>query len=228
MNKWRWILVGACLVAVYILVASSRLEAKKGPVWAPLMDRLSARLEDRPWGTPPGAVFVEANPYVNALAGLVSYYLVGVLVVFAVPRAIRRLADDLAGGTRSLAQYLFAGILLAVMLLAVALLTAVFAHLFPVPIVLLFVFFIAALSGVVALQYELGRDLLRRAGGPGASPLAALAVGTLLLFSATRVPYIGPLVLAAVWMTGAGLVLTTRFGSGGRWSLELLQEDVQP
>ena len=227
MNKWGWILVGACFVALFILVGSSLLEAR-GLVGSPWMGRLSARLEDRPWAAPPGVVFVEANPYVNALAGLVSHYLVGVLVVFAVPRTVRRLADTVAGGRRSLARYLFAGILLAAMLLAVALLTAVFAHLFPVPIVLLFVFFIAALSGVVALQYELGRDLLRRAGGSGASPLAALAIGTLLFFSATRVPYLGPLVLAAIWMTGAGLVLTTRFGSGGRWSLEPLQEEVQP
>jgi len=71
------------------------------------------------------------------------------------------------------------------------------------------------------LRYAL-RSLRRSPG------FVALAVGTLLLFSATRVPYLGPLVLAAVWMTGAGLVLTTRFGSGGRWSLEPLQEDVQP
>ena len=225
MNKWGWILVGACLVAVFILVGSSLLEAR-GLVRSPWMGHFSSRLEDRPWAAPPGVVFVEANPYVNALAGLVSHYLVAVLVVFAVPRTVRRLADTLAGCRRSLARYLLVGVLLSAMLLAIALLTAVFAHLFPVPIVLLFVFFIAALSGVVALQFELGRDLLRRAGRSGASPLAALAVGTLLLFSATRVPYVGPLVLAVVWLTGAGLVLMTRFGSGGRWSLEPLQEDV--
>jgi hypothetical protein len=227
MNKWGWLLVGACFVAVLILVGSSLLEAR-GLVKSPWIGHLSSRLEDRPWGTPSGVVFLEANPYVNALAGLVSHYLVGVLVLFAVPQTVRRLADTLAGGRRSLALYPFVGVLLSAMLLAVALLTAVFAHLFPVPIVLLFVFFIAALSGVIALQFELGRDLLRRAGRSGASPLAALAVGTLLVFSATRVPYLGPLVLAAVWLTGVGLVLTTRFGSGGRWSLEPLQEDRQP
>jgi hypothetical protein len=227
MNKWAWILVGACFVAVFILVGSSLLEAR-GLVKSPWMGHLSARLEERPWGAPPGVALVEANAYVNALAGLVSHYLVGVLVLFAVPRTVRRLADTLAGGRRSLASHLLAGILLAATLLAIALLTAIFAHLFPVPIVLFFVFFVAALSGVIALQFELGRELLRRAGRSGASPLAALAVGTFLLFSATRVPYLGPLVLAAVWLTGAGLVLTTRFGSGGRWSLEPLQEDVQP
>jgi hypothetical protein len=97
--------------------------------------------------------------------------------------------------------------------------------LFPLPIVLLFGFFLSALCGVVALEFEIGRDLLRRAGWSGASPLAALALGCLLVFAASRIPFLGPLFLALVWLTGAGVVLATRFGSGGRWSLSPLQEE---
>jgi hypothetical protein len=226
MKTWRWIVLAACGAAVVILAGSSLLEAH-GSFDAPWIGRLSARLSDRRWSPPGNYAFVEANPYVNAAAGLVSQYLVGVLVVLAAPRLVRRLADAMQGGTRPLARYLITGILLAAVLVAVALLSTLYIHLFPLPIVLVFGFFLSALCGVVALEFEIGRGLLRRAGWPGASPLAALALGCLLVFAASRIPFLGPLFLALVWLMGAGVVLATRFGSGGRWSLSPLQEESQ-
>jgi hypothetical protein len=221
MKTWSWIVLAACAAAVVILIGSSVAEAR-GLIESKWLGPL-ARMAGRDW-RPPGG-FVEANAFVDAVAGLVSHMLVGILVIFAVPRFVRRVADSFAGGTRTLVRYLFTGVLMAAALGAIALLTAFYIHLFPLPIVLVFAFLLAALGGVVSLEYEMGRELLRRAGRPAASPVAGLALGTLLVFATTRIPYLGPWLLALLWLTGAGAVLATKFGSGGRWSLAALQEE---
>ena len=226
MKTWRWILFGAFAAAAIIVAGSSLLEAQ-GRLAAPWLGSLSGRLADRRWGPPGGYLFVEANPFVDALAGLLSQYLVGVLVLFTIPRPVRRLSEALEGGTRPLVRFLLTGVLLAAALVPLILLTAFYVHLFPFPIVLVFAYLMAALGGVVALEYEIGRDLLRRAGWPEASPLAALALGCGLVFAATRIPYLGPYLLALAWLTGAGLVVATRLGSGKPWSLAALREDRQ-
>jgi hypothetical protein len=220
MKTWRAIVLAASAAAVIILVGSSMAEAA-GLVESRWVGPL-ARLQARGWG-PPGR-FMEANAFVDAASGLVSHLLVGILVLFAVPRFVRRVSDSFAGGTRTLIRYLLAGLLLAAALATISVLTSFYIHLLPLPIVLVFVFLLAALGGVVSLEYEMGRELLRRAGW-STSPIASLALGTLLVFATTRIPYLGPWLLALLWLTGAGAVVATKFGSGGRWSLAALEEE---
>ncbi len=226
MKASRWILIGAVAAAIVILAGSSALEAgglRQFPWTGP--DSLS--FQGRVWAPPGGLFRMDVNPYAETLAGLVSQYLVGVLVIVAVPRVVRRLADSLSGGTRTLARFLLTGILLAAVLGAVALLSGFYVHTFLLPILLLFAFFTAALGGTVALAYALGRGMFQRAAWGGASPLLSLGLGTLIIFAGTRIPYLGPFVLALVWLTGVGAALVTRFGRGGQWSLAPLLEDPQ-
>ena len=84
----------------------------------------------------------------------------------------------------------------------------------------------AALVGVVAIEFELGREMLTRAGWYAERPLLALALGTLLIFALTRLPILGWLTLIGAWLTGAGVSVVTRFGSGRSWTLRPLVEDV--
>ena len=224
MRLSRWILVGAFVAAVLILAGSSALEAgglRRFPWTGP--DSMS--FQDRPWAPPGGLFRMDVNPYVETLAGLVSQYLVGLLVIVAAPRLVRRLADSLSGGSRSLGRFLLIGVLLAAALCAVALLSGFYVHTFLLPILLLFAFFAVALGGTVALTYALGRGLFQRAGWGGASPLIILGLGTLIIFAGTRIPYLGLFVLALVWLTGVGAALATRLGRGGQWSLAPLTED---
>jgi hypothetical protein len=224
MRVSRWILVGAVAAAVVILAGSSALEAG-GLRQFPWTGPDSIYLQDRAWAPPGGLFRMDVNPYVETLAGLVSQYLVGVLVVVAAPRLVRRLANVLSGGSRTLARFLLTGILFAAALSAVALLSGFYVHTFLLPILLLFAFFMAALGGAVAMAYALGRGMLERAAWGGTSPLLSLGLGTLLIFAGTRIPYLGPFVLALVWLTGVGAALATRFGRGGQWSLAPLLED---
>jgi hypothetical protein len=96
---------------------------------------------------------------------------------------------------------------------------------FPVPILLAVIVFLAALVGVVALAYQMGRLLLTRAAWAQGRPLASLGLGTLILYGLTQVPFFGLLVLIAISLTGVGVALSTRFGSRGRWSLAPLTEE---
>jgi hypothetical protein len=161
------------------------------------------------------------------LANLVSQFLVGVLVLFAAPRRLRRMAAALAGGGRQLLRFALTGLLLAVATAAVGLLAVLSVHTFPLPFILIAAFFLAALIGVVALTYRLGVGLMVRAGWSDQQPLASLALGTLIVFALTRVPFLGVVILAAVWLTGAGAAIASRFGSGEPWSLLPLLEEPQ-
>jgi len=107
-------------------------------------------------------------------------------------------------------------------------LTAISASLsratFPLTVLAALVVFVLVLWGYLALAYALGRSLLRKADG-SASPLAALALGLLLLHALIHLPFAG--IAFALLSIGAGLgvVTTTRFGSMQPWDLNLLLED---
>jgi hypothetical protein len=223
MRTGRWTVVGAILVGVLILLGSGLLEVG-GWRQFPWVGPDSVYLH-RSWAPPAGLWRPDVSPFVEILAGVVSQYLVGVLFLVAVPRPVRRLADAYGGGAVRLARFLLIGILLAAALAAVGMLSAFYVHTFWLPIVLLFFFFLAAQGGAVALGFEIGRRMLTRAGWGGGSPLISLALGSSLIFAGTRIPYVGPLVLGLVWLTGAGAALATRLGSGTSWSLAPLVED---
>jgi hypothetical protein len=159
------------------------------------------------------------------LSGLVSQYLVALLIAYAAPRHIRRMADSLSHGGRAIARSFAIGLLFMVALTAIILLASLSIHMFPVPILLAVIVFLAALVGVVALAYQMGRLLLTRAAWAQGRPLASLGLGTLILYGLTQVPFFGLLVLIAISLTGVGVALSTRFGSRGRWSLAPLTEE---
>jgi hypothetical protein len=160
-----------------------------------------------------------------AAAGLASQYLAGVLLLYLAPRRVARVAAALGAG-RDLLRHLLLGALIVVGLSALAVLSMLSAHTFPLPFLLLGALFLAALGGVVAITFRLGRDLAARAGWAQASPLTHLAMGSLVIFALTRVPYLGVVVLILIWLTGAGVAAASRFGSRAGWTLAPLVEDV--
>jgi hypothetical protein len=209
------------------LIVASALLFEWGPLWQAWRGPLAMR--------PVGTWLTEAPAPLEPLqrvglqsAGLVSQFLLAVLVAYAVPRHVRRIADSLTRGSWAAARFLAIGALLAVGLTVMGLLAALSEHTFPLTFVLAVAFFLAAVAGVVALAYQVGRVLLARAGWAARSPLAGLALGTLILYALTRVPYFGLVVLIVLSLTGAGAALSTRFGSRERWSLSPLVEESTP
>jgi len=223
-RTWRVVVVGVVILSLGLIVASALLFD-----WGPLWRAWRGPLAVRSVGSWMGGIDAPQGPLQRVglqLSGLVSQFLVALLIAYAAPRHVRRMADSLSGGSRAIARSFAIGLLFTVALAAIILLASLSVHMFPVPILLSVIVFLAALVGVVALAYQMGRLLLTRAAWAHESPLASLGLGTLILYGLTQVPFFGLLVLLALSLTGVGAALSTRFGSRERWSLAPLAEET--
>ena len=220
MSTWKLILIALLLLSVVVLVFSSASPR------SPLMERGLARwsqrhpswvlggAEDRSWTENLGL----------QLGSVLSQFLTGVVMIYLAPARTKRIADVLTRGPAALLRYLGIGLMLAVAMVAIGLLSALAVYTFPLPFILVAVFFLAALGGTIALTLTVGKALLGRAGWPAAHPWTQLAMGTLLLFSLSRLPYVGLGLLAIAAVLGAGAAVATHFGSGRPWTLAPLIE----
>jgi MFS family permease len=190
MNRWRAIVVVAISAAVIVMVASTLLFDLASTL---LFDQPLLR---RPWVAPEvlgperwsRRLSLTQDASVQAdlaalLASLISQFLVGVLILYVVPDRMRYMAGALSAGWRRGVRYLAIGTLMAIVLAVVGVLSILTIHTFPLPFILLAIFFLAAMCGMVALTFQLGRSLLFKAGWSGRSPLASLALGTLIIFA---------------------------------------------
>jgi hypothetical protein len=226
MNRWRIVIVALVILALLSMVLSAlffdiawwrRSLTLIGTERAPHRAWRLARLQD---------VGVRAN-FASLFANFVTRFLIGVLILFLAPDRIRHMAQESSTGWRRVLRFFTVGILVIVILGAVGLLSLLTVQTMPLPVILGAVFLLSALSGMVAIAYQLGKILLTRAAWSGRSPLLSLGLGTLILFALSNVPYIGGVFLILILLTGAGLSITTRFGSGEPWNLLPLMEDVQ-
>lgn len=224
MNRRRMMVIIFALAAVLIMFISAQLGDLTW--WSrPLGSMTMVRAPHRAWRL---ALVQDAGVRVNfavLLAGLVTQFMTGVLVLYLVPSQVRHMTHAIAIGWRQLLRYLVVGILLAIVMAVVGFLSILALHTMPLLIVLSMIFFLTSLGGVVALTYQLGRGLLSQAGWSDVSPLTSLALGTSIFYAITRIPFVGWVVLVLLWLTGAGVAVATRLGSGKPWSILPLMED---
>lgn len=226
MNRWRIVIVALVILALLSMVLSAlffdiawwrRSLASLGVERDPHKARRLALLQDVSVGT----------NFASLFANLVTIFLFGVLTLYLAPDRVRHMAQESSTGWQRFLRFFAVGVLIIVFLSALGLLSLLTVQTMPLPVILGVVFLLAALGGMVALAYQLGKVLLNRADWSGRSPLLSLALGTLILFAITNVPYFGGVLLILILLTGAGLSITTRFGSGNPWTLGPLMEDVQ-
>ena len=224
MKQWRMMVIIIALAAVLIMFVSAIFGDLTW--WSrPLLSRTMVQSPHPAWRL---ALVQDAGVRVNIavlLAGLVTQFTAGVLVLYLVPRQVHHMAHAIAIGWRQLLRYLVVGILLAIVMAVVGLLSILALHTMPLLVVLSMIFFLASLGGVVALTYQLGRGLLSQAGWLEGSPLTSLALGTSIFYAITRIPFFGGVALILLWLTGAGVAVATRLGSGKPWSILPLMED---
>lgn len=226
MNRWRIVIVALVILAVLSMVLSAlffdiawwrRSLASLGADRAPHKAWRLAHLQD---------VSVREN-IASLFANLVTTFLFGVLILYLAPDRVRHMAQESSTGWQRILRFFAVGVLIIVFLSAVGLLSLLTVQTMPLPVILGVVFLLSALGGMVVLAYQLGKALLTRAEWSGRTPLLSLALGTLILFAFTNVPYLGGVLLILIMLTGVGLSITTRFGSGKPWNLHPLMEDVQ-
>jgi hypothetical protein len=226
MNRWRIVIVVLVVLALLSMVLSAlffdvawwrRSLASMGTERSPHRAWRLALLQD---------VGVRAN-FASLFANLVTIYLFGVLILYLAPDRIRHMSQGSSVGWRRIFRFFAIGILIFIFLSALGLLSLLTVQTMPLPIILGAVFLLSALGGMVALAYQLGKAILTRAEWSGRSPLLSLALGTLILFALTNVPYLGGIIFIILLLIGAGMSIATRYGSGKPWNLLPLMEDVQ-
>jgi MFS family permease len=220
MNRWKWVVILLAVFSLAILIVTPLLGWQR---WTP-HPILQSEWRDLPFHM----IFPALERYqalVSSISILFSLYVIGVLILFAVPRAVRRVADKFMDTSGRLVRLALFGFLFASLVLAVSISSALALGTFPLTILLFAMLFSGGIFGIVALSLAIGRGLMRRAGWGHLSPLYALLLGELIIFSLCRIPWAGGVLFAIFSSLGLGAVIASRFGSGQPWSLNILTEE---
>jgi hypothetical protein len=158
-----------------------------------------------------------------AAASFCFLYLASVLVLFIFPRRLRLARDAvMAGGVNAL-RLLGIGALAGIAALLLTILGSFAFVAFPVSLLVLAGLLLAVWGGMVAVALAIGRGISRRAGIGAASPVFDLTIGILIVFTLGRIPVAGWFFVALLAALALGVVIDSRFGAGGPWSLAEFQ-----
>jgi hypothetical protein len=160
---------------------------------------------------------------VSVLASYTFLFLAGLLALFAFPRQLRLMRDAFGRGAGEGFRLLGIGTLGALVLVSVTALGAFAFVAFPLPFLLLAALLLAAWGGMVGLTLALGRWISHRVGLERPSPVFDLGLGTLVIFALGRIPIAGWVIVALLGALALGVIIETRFGAGGAWSLAVFE-----
>lgn len=225
MNRWRIVVVLVASLAFALIIISGFLPERdfsSGPrPFAP-----AAVPELRGWNPSLLPALQPAGRLLAQLGAFLAQFVVALILLYLIPDRMRVMTRSLALGPSAILRHLVTGLALAVCLAAVGSLSVLSLHMFPLPFIMLGLLFAMALIGAAAITLTVGRGLLRRAEWYSNRPVRALALGTLIVSAVAVIPVAGDLLLALTLITGAGVAMATRFGTGRSWTLDPLVEDV--
>ena len=223
MNKWRVILI-TLIVLAFVVLIGAELIFDRPLSWLPGREFLSQRHR----------VFLEragledlGRRMLVSFATLLSSFFLGSLILYAMPKRVKYIADGISLQPTKSRGYLGMGLVGAVALGAIVLISLFSVFTFPASILILLILFTFTALGTVSISFQLGSWLLSCAEWNPKNPLISLGLGTFLIFSAIRIPYFGILFLFLIGLTGFGGALSTRFGSGKQWTLRPLMEEQE-
>ena len=218
MKRWRWIIIVSIVgILIWLIIFS----------WSNWQPWKQVNLLNHSWqSTIQSMEFpyqVQPHTFIRLVGAFFTLYLVGILVIYMIPKRIRFMESTLLGSKRKLLNMGLLGALSGLLLLAVGIGSAMMMTTFPLTIIVTSGLFLCGFIGYVALTYTAGHWLLKRAAWENASPLLAQLVGLFILFGAGFIPVLGVVLNIIFASLGLGVVIATRFGNGGPWNLEDLQ-----
>ncbi len=219
------LLIVVCLATVLLSTyVTNRLPGtvfvQRGPEPAPLPGvGIGPFVEVAPFGPHPEG----GRGIVAAAASFVFLYLASVLVLFIFPRRLRLARDGLMAGGVNALRLLGIGALAGIAALLLTILGSFAFVAFPVSVLVLAGVLLAVWGGMVAVALAIGRGISRRAGVGAASPVFDLTIGILIVFTLGRIPVAGWFFVALLAALALGVVIDSRFGAGGPWSLAEFQ-----
>ena len=162
--------------------------------------RFEEQVDDAEGGTPWGLVFWVWQTLAALLTGLVVVALFG--------GVMQRLVGSAAGQTALSALLGFAAFLVVPVAAGITIATLVAL---PVGVAAALLFGLALYAAKLPIAAWIGGQLLSRAGRPGASPYAAMALGVPLLYLLFAVPYVGWLFwFGATWLGLGAMIVSGR------------------
>lgn len=229
------ILLGVILVVCVVLVVGSVLAQEQlntllGPFRfrdvsrvfrfvTPFVPPFSAPVPDVNPVRRPSLLIATSRGLLGAFATYAFLFFASLITLFGFPAQLRKVRDSYRQGVNMLLRMLGIGGFGTLVVLLLAMLGLLTFVAFPLSFILLLVLVLAAWGGLVGLALAVGQWINRRVGLKGVSPLLDLAFGILVLYTLTRIPFAGTILLALLTMWALGAVLLTRFGLGGVWSL---------
>lgn len=220
MNRWRWITIFLTAAALFLILGAVQLRwdtsvslGLSGQDWRP-----DGRFTPRAW--------MEHPPTLLSTTGaLMTTFLSGILLLFLFPKRIRVMERAYSASPGELGRLTLLGLLAGLLLIALAASSAVAMSTLPLTIVLASLVFLGSFAGFIALAYTFGRALLTRAAWSHLSPLYALLLGLLILFSLMHLPLVGIFFQFLFFSLSIGVMVATRLGSGQPWNLAPLLEE---
>ncbi len=152
--------------------------------------------------------------------GSVARGVINMLIMFALaaltytlfPAQVKRAGAAVSSKTGPVIGW---GLLAVVLAIPLAILLAITLIGIPLIIVEVAVFAAAAILGYAGIVRLVGDKIIASASGKKVNPLAAIAIGVLVIGLTAMIPIIGALVSLAVYTMAVGAALVTRFGSTG-------------
>jgi len=220
MKRWKLLVILAAIVSVGIVAAASFLPRPDFAV------RSLPHRDLQEFQNYPIIPLLDKNTFIVSSIGMYfSLAIVGILVLFTVPRRIRRMAEVIPASFPQLLRLILLGLIVTVLVAAAGFFSVLAIGTFPLTILLLAGLFAAGLLGMVTTAYVFGRALTGRAGWRNLSPALSFLLGWLILFAPTRIPLAGGLLFLAYACLGLGVTVGSKFGSGEHWNLNSLMEE---
>jgi MFS family permease len=216
---WRVITILLILISILILIGATWFEIDPWP---------SSLLWTERWDRQPSVMFqpeTRLNTLMSILSPLFSLIISGVFALYLIPDRIRNMCEYLNASPGRYARLALIGLMIGLLVVLVGIGSAFAMTTFPLLIIIGGAVFLIGFLGFFVLAYSFGHGLLNRSDWVHLSPIYALFLGLLILYSFAIIPYVGILLRLIYAFLGVGLVIATRFGSGKKWNLDPLLED---
>lgn len=173
----------------------------------------------------PGPGSRRASADILHSAGFLASYAGSVLLLYAFPARIGLIANRVTSGSLLIRIFL-TGLAVSSALIGVIILSIFTPITFPLSVLSGLILFAGTYLGSVSILYRLANELFIWAGW-NASPVLAVGYGLLIFSALSSIPYAGWVFWVLMWLAGSGAAFRSRFGSGTKWTLRPLFEELE-
>jgi len=150
----------------------------------------------------------------------------GIAVMYAVPKQLKLISKRSMLRDTIVRRFLI-GLAALLVLMGIMVLSVFTPFTFPLAILSVLIVFSGVFLGSIAVLLNLAGSMFNRVDWGQVSPIYKLGYGLLLFTALGAIPYLGTALRILVWVFGFGGAVSTKFGSGSKWTLQPLVEEQE-